>query len=34
LGRGPAHHELKELVDERVADPIDALTVGTDVTLE
>ena len=31
---GSAHHELEELVDQLVADPIDAFTVGTDVTLE
>jgi len=31
---GSAHHELEELVDQPVADPIDVFTVGTDVTLE
>ena len=27
---GPARHELEELVDQLVADPIDAFTVGTE----
>ncbi len=31
---GPPHHELQELVDQLVADPVDVFTVGTDVTLE
>ena len=31
---GPPDHELEELVDQLVADPIDVFTVGTDVTLE
>jgi hypothetical protein len=31
---GPRDDELEELVDQLVADPIDAFTVGTDVTLE
>ena len=30
----PSDHELQELVDQQVADPIDVFTVGTDVTLE
>jgi hypothetical protein len=31
---GPTDHELQELVDQLMADPIDAFTVGTDVPLE
>jgi hypothetical protein len=31
---GPSDDELQELVDQLVADPIDAFTVGADVTLE
>ena len=34
VGTGPADHELQELVDQLVADPVLALTVRTDVTLE
>jgi hypothetical protein len=31
---GSPHHELQELVDQLMADPVDAFTVGADVTLE
>ena len=31
---GPANDELQELVDQRVADSVLDLTVGTDLTLE
>jgi len=34
VGAGPTDHELQELVDQLVADLVDAFTIGTDVTLE
>ena len=34
VGAGSADHELQELVDQPVADPVVVFTVGTDVTLE